>query len=50
VDKDKDKGKDEDEAWVAGLTGMKEKVGVVLDCNMVSADQHLPQYEYTISC
>ena len=32
-DKDEGKDKDEDEAWVVGSTGMKEKVGVVLDRN-----------------
>ena len=31
---DEDEGEDdEDEAWVAASMGMKEKVGVVLDCN-----------------
>ena len=28
ADVDEDEDKDKDEAWVAGLTGMKEKVGV----------------------
>ena len=37
---DKDEGEDdEDEAWVAGSTGMKEKVGVVLDRNSLSSHQ-----------
>ena len=33
MDVDMDEDEDEDKAWMAGLTGMKEKVGVVLDHN-----------------
>ena len=38
VDRDEGEDEDEDEAWAAGSTGMKEKVGVVLDHNNSDRD------------